>query len=328
MLFSDFVTRVRQDVFPEGEAVHLQTMHNRWIEDALIDLQQKVPGLRTTHYDYIPALQMWWNCGASVTDAPRGWIIGVKSVLETDSCSEVDYDPVSREEFENTVADDKACGCSCYNSAMGEPCFTYSSSGTYGPGPTELYGMRYSAEAYDKPCRSTSGIYTVFDEYIWVYPRLQHDEVLIVEWKGIKRAFGNADPMGAKYDREIERAAELWLEAQVSRKEDGDMEFYATSKAEYADKVAMLVWQDRKEQKVPTSRRPPKFLNCTVYSGACGCGCGTASSATSTTLASSCSSRLAGHGPPGVPTTATVGSSYYDLDTGIIWWWDGTAWSY
>lgn len=328
MLFSQFVTRVKQDVFPEGEAVNLQTMHGRWIEDALIDLQQKIPGLRTTHYDYIPAAQTWWNCGSSVTDAPRGWIIGVKTVLETDSCVEVDYEPVSREEFENKLADERACGCSCYSSTFGEPCFTYSNAGIYGPDPAELYGMRYPAEAMDKACRATEGIYTVFDEYIWVYPRLQHDEVLIVEWKGVKRSFSNADTMGDKFDREIERATELWLEQQVAKKEDGDMVFYAASKAEYADKVKLLIWQDRYEQKVPTTRRPPKFLNCTVYSGMCGCSCTSSSSTTATALASSSSYRLAGHGPPGVPTTAPVGASYYDLDTGIIWWWDGTAWSF
>src|SRR3990167_5080107 len=92
MTYSAWSAARRAAVWPEGEAENLVANHNRWIQDCLIDLQNKVPCLRGFHRDQHRAEDSYFDCGASVYDAPVGFIKNVHTILETDCCARVYYD--------------------------------------------------------------------------------------------------------------------------------------------------------------------------------------------------------------------------------------------
>lgn len=282
MNFSEFSLGVRRTVFPEGEAENLVATHKKWIRDALIDMQQKVECLQTKHYEYVPQAATLYSCGASVFDAPKGFIKGLYTIQGADHCSKVYYLPVSKEEMECLLRSD-CCSSSCHE----EPYGFYLTDDGYLPYPDLPMGMMYSDSYSDKTSRSSCGYFTVFDNQVWIYPHLNSDETAVLEWEGIKRTWEDLETV--EFDREAELGVEYWLESQSARKENGDMDGFSVGRQLYSDHVGKLIWQCRKE------RRIPKRKAC--YSGSCGgtwCGslCGSSSSASSSTPVSSTTATL------------------------------------
>src|SRR5678815_1768942 len=90
MNFTEFKNKVKAVVFPIGEAENLVEIHNTFIVEALIDIQQYIPSFRERNTDVIAFKDTRYNCGSTVTAAPDGIIKRIYSV-GADFCCKTNY---------------------------------------------------------------------------------------------------------------------------------------------------------------------------------------------------------------------------------------------
>lgn len=305
MTFAEFSAARRLAVFPEGEAEELVENHKKWVLDALIDLQLKIPCLQDKHFDTVEFDSTYWSCGASVVEAPRGYIHSFSTALADDLCSKVRRFPVTMDELLCKVDDFKNCGL-------------YQAPDVGGYLAEDLPpDVQLPSATVDLRYRPLTGWYTLQDGRIWTFPALQSTEVAIIEWEGIKRLFADEDEV--EWDREVEQTVEFYLEGHSRRKEDADYDAATTALAAYAIKVGDLIWNCHKERRLP--ERKDCVSNCN------GCGtcatCGGTSSSASTT-ASGCS--LQGSDLPEGVVVASPGC-WYRRQTESEWemWYKNTG---
>lgn len=258
MTYAEFNAARRRAVFPEGEAEELVERHKAYVLDALIDLQLKVKCLRRKHYDFIPFDATLWNCGATVFDAPRGYIHGLKTVQACDFCSPVFRYPVTKAQLEGRMTILRNCG------GFLAPYGMYEIDGTSFYYPELPFGALYVDADIDFSERPTIGWFALHDNQIWTYPALQSYEAIILEWEGIKRAYNDNDTV--EFDQEVNDAVELYLESKARRREDSDYEASASALAAYQVKVGDLIHNCRKETQMFDAFEaeiPPTTSDCT-----------------------------------------------------------------
>lgn len=262
MHFFEFANDIREKVFPDGWAENLKENYRDIIVDALIELQQKVQCLQSNHEDYFPACGTFYSCGASIIEAPRGFIKSIHTVSSDDDCCEkVQYEPVSKAELDCLIKQQVNSVPVCSGSVEHSD-GTYTSGGYDYTYPTlPLPCFEFPTAETDKACRATKGYVALDRRRIWMWPHLQSDEQAVVIWDGVKRDWQNTDEMDETiWDREAKQAVELYLEAESARKFDCDSGHYATAFNSFTDKVALLIWQCTKERRIP--KRAYCFSNC------------------------------------------------------------------
>ncbi len=221
MTFSEFNDAVQQAVFPDGSAENLVANHKNYVLDALIDLQIKVPCLQASHTDYLCASAGFFHCGASVFESPRGFIRSLSTLVPGDTCcQEVRYSPISKAEMNcllETQSQTPCCGTETH------PSHTYMVDGEYIAYPElPLYCFEYPNES-DKTFRASEGFFTIDRGQIWVSPSIQGNELIKLEWDGIKREFDDADVLDEEiFNREVQECVELYLRGKSAAIDDCD----------------------------------------------------------------------------------------------------------
>lgn len=274
--FEQFVSDVSRTVFPEGEAENLVANHRKYITDALIDLQQKVPCLRIQHRDRVSMADTFTECQASVYSAPRGFIAQIYAVTQDNCCAKRHFQPVDWDEMEQILKDNKNCG------RLIEPTYYYTDyyadEYTYTDYPA--YGCFYYADssgATDLRFRPNISFSAIKNGQLYLYPWLQSNEVLVIEWDGIKRSWKDTDEV--VWDREVEDAVEHFLDFRTGYREDCDAQRMQASRAFYDELVAKQIWQCRKERRI--ERRQHYFTNCGDFCNAFSRVSGSSSSSSS-----------------------------------------------
>lgn len=245
--FAEWSARIRLQVIPEREVAHLIPTHQNYIADALIDLQKCVKRLQQDHKTVIQTCDTYYNCGASVFTAPdRALIQKLYTVLSTNWCSKVNYEPVSKDQMDclmSQVELPKQSKGSC------ERCY----SGDYID--YLYYGDQYPDPEYAPHCRSDVGYFALHRSHLWVFPSFLPTENVVIEWDGIKRVWADLDV--ADFDREVEEAAEYYLRWKIKQHEDCDIDAAMLSKLDYEMKRRDLILQARREAELKKS--PPCF---------------------------------------------------------------------
>lgn len=255
MTYTAWIAARRLTVFPDGEAENLVANHNKYIQDALIDLQLKVPCLQTFHRDNHSAESSYFDCGASVYEAPVGFIKGVHTITDTDCCARVYYNPVTEAQMRCLMETQQSCG------------IRYRAYGFY------LYGETYYPYSYeeecqiypdsdlDKPCRASAGSVAMIEGQLYLHPHLQSTEIAVIEWDGIKKTWAASDELDfGTFERQVQNAVELYLERMVARKEDYDPQTTTGAQGDYDLAVAMLIHECNKLKRI--ARLPYCFTNC------------------------------------------------------------------
>lgn len=85
MTFAELKTKIRNDLWPDGEPENLVTAHNNKFVEALVDLQDAVLCYRFGNTDVYPHCSTYFNCGMTVLPAPRGKILRVYTIGKQDS---------------------------------------------------------------------------------------------------------------------------------------------------------------------------------------------------------------------------------------------------
>lgn len=255
--FLDFQLAVRRKAFPEGEAPNLRANHTRYVIEALIDLQLKVPRLQEFHIDYIPQAATYFNCGATVFEPTRGMIRKLSTLTCLDPCDRVIYKPESKERIDCLIAETNACH------DITHPYQTYYDGVAEFDFPAiPILGFEYPGDHSDMPCRATEGYYARHRDHIWIHPAIRSDEIVELEWDGIKREWADADTL--EDDVEVAQAVRLFLLGWVALYEDCDLikarTFYHDSISQpgaYQVKVGDMIWQAMKEARLPKAQTCP-----------------------------------------------------------------------
>lgn len=260
--FDIFVSNIAQTIFPEGESENLLRNHRQYIADALIDLQQKVPCLRTKHRDRHSMADTFLDCAASVLDAPRGFIGQIYAVTQDNCCAKRYFTPIDHDEMLQILADNQNCG------TLVDPTYYYYIDG-YGYLDYPAYGCLYygdSSGATDLSVRPTTGgsFVSMHNGLLYLFPWLQANEVLVVEWDGIKRSWKDTDEV--TWDREVQDAVEHFLASKTGYREDCDLQKVQVERGMYDELVRKQIWQCRKERRI--ERRQHYFTNCGDYCNA------------------------------------------------------------
>lgn len=80
--WSQLLSELRANLWPNGESSNLIASHDKAFLDAIIDLQEYIECLQSNNTTVTPACSTFYNCGLTALDAPRGRIKKV-SVIDT-----------------------------------------------------------------------------------------------------------------------------------------------------------------------------------------------------------------------------------------------------
>lgn len=262
MTYAQFNAAVRASVWPDGEAENLVANHKDYVLDGLIDLQTKVSCLQQNHSDYLCASAGFFHCGASVFEAPRGFIRSLSTIVPGDTCcTEVPYIPISKAEMNCLLQNEQT---TCCGTSETHPSHTYLVDGEYVPYPElPLYCFEYPNEL-DKTFRASEGFFTIDRGQIWVSPQIQGNELIKLEWDGVKRTFDDADVLDDEiFSREVEECVELYLRGRAAVIDDCDFERGAYFNNENMTRPGL--YQVRRADLIHTCEkqgRPPKREYC------------------------------------------------------------------
>jgi hypothetical protein len=246
MTFSEFVTSVRQNVFPEGYAEEMDTRHRSLVVDALIDIQRKVLCKQVDHKSVFNYDDTIFNCGSTVVDAPVGYINKIYTIINDNWCDKVFYTPKDQAFIDCKSDMVKACG----------PTFPYADNYT-NPHP-DGYGDYYPYEGWDSSCRALSGWVALYRSRLSLFPAILSTEKVIVEWDGVQREWGDSDEV--TFDRTVQQAVEWSLKSISGGFEDFDTTQYAAAKAEYQNAIAEMILECREQNRLPG--QTSCFSNC------------------------------------------------------------------
>lgn len=240
MTFDEYYDELSPLLFPEGEAENLVTLHKTWTKDALIDLQQKIPCLRTDHAEYVGQGSTIFNCGASVFDDVDGSIVNVYTLSLAGGCDRVNYTYVDPDRMTAMMQKNRCC---LDQDAVGmNPYLSYEE-----PGAPEYM---VADDTTDKGYRASSGYWTLFRGQIYLFPSIESTEQIVVEWTGIKRTFCSTTAISRSLrERNVMAAVQLYVEAEVERRETRDASSFAAAAALYDQKVGQLIWECRQKSK-------------------------------------------------------------------------------
>lgn len=233
--YLEFVTSVKSMVFPDREAPNLIPVHTRYVLSGLVELQKKIPQLRTRNFELFSFGDTFFRCRVSVVPKPDGPIVRAFTYTKPDHCDAIFYRPVTRELMEFLLAREQ-----CHpddpipvGSPEGEP-------------PEDIY---HQEAITDKGFRACYGFYAVLGNQIYVWPHLESVEYLAVEWSGIKKSYQNTDVM--PFDTDIQEAVELYVLYQQSLREECDIGKKNSMRAEWVEKSSDLIWWYRKKELLP-----------------------------------------------------------------------------
>lgn len=212
MNFAQLKDRVIADAWPMGAPENLVDSLSTYILNGLIEVQRSVPCFQYKHDDIHESCKVYWNCGASVVEAPKGEIRRVYTVdTGTDGqytwCRPVPYRPVDMPEFRRWQAKWKSRWNASWFSAP---------SGT---GANLPMGFDMIAASSDATCgRAQTGVYALdpTTRRLYIAPWIQSTEAIVVEWRGIKRAWASGDTVPE--DEDFIRLMRLWVEREFGRK--------------------------------------------------------------------------------------------------------------
>jgi hypothetical protein len=241
MNFITLFNAVSDSVFPEGRAENLIARHRNIVVDSLIELQHKVPSLRSLQSDVIDQGDTFYKCGASVMDAVPGQITRVYSVEAGKECAKTEYSFVQHQRIRDLMEEFVVCGGDDTAGAL-------PGSGS----PSNPLDLPPGDPAQDRGDRATCGHYSIHQGALYVFPSLESSDSLIVDWSGVRRSWADTTPIPPPLrEREVIRAVELYLEAETHRTETKDLHSYQSAIADYREAVASLIYDARNRTRPP-----------------------------------------------------------------------------
>lgn len=207
-----FLERVKQIVFPDLEPENLSTVHNSYIQNALILLQKHVPCLRSNNVNFYDKDDVIISCDTAYFNGPaNARIQAIYAWNPTELCVRYHY------------AQSVSAAIMCHAEAWADchtqdACHQNLSGDDFCDLETDDEATVFEA---DFKCASDKIFAHTADDVIYIAPRFPCDWALAVHWQGLKRHYENVDLLPD--DDDLIDAAALYVQAERALRNDRDM---------------------------------------------------------------------------------------------------------
>lgn len=251
--FAELVARVKAQNFPEGEPANLVAPHRAFIVDALKRIQKYCPYYQQNHKDIWPFCSTHFNCGMTVVDAPRGTVLAVYTLPANLDCCEIEYrhEPSGLEQLKHYT--------SIWTPRWDDP----PNKGL----PSLQPGFKFSESVTDKPFgRAGYGMFVVHNQRLYVSPRIESTERLVVEWDGMKETWADSDEVVDTDDEEFVKCVALHQLYEHCWRYGQDTQQTQLTLMNRADALAELIYSAKLYEaiavKEPKGFPPTRMVNC------------------------------------------------------------------
>lgn len=254
--YKDFVEKVVERAFPEGEPENLIKPHRQDIVSRLVRLQEACPLYREQHVDVYPHCSTFFWCGATVIDSPPGKIKRLYTLPEEQECCAVFYDYVaSYDKFVDWLFATRPNYVLPDNSLR-----------------LDHIGFSYANKSQDKGIRYSFGKYTINSGKIYIGHRIESTERIIVEWSGVKRKWKDTDLVGLSIFNEDNNEIDELIIMVADYVLGNHLVTYMPTMAEHGmlllyksdSELAELIWKIEKLE-TPEVITEPRYSNANIY---------------------------------------------------------------
>lgn len=206
--YKEFTDRIRRRIWVSpGEPRNLVPAHTEMFKQAMIDLGKWVEILRVNNTSVFPACSSYVDCGKTIVDAPLGEIHRVYTIANSEWCDRVDLWHVSYRELD------------CHARNLINQCVAWEAPLNVGM-PALQQGIKFAQPSTDSPYgRARTGDWAIWRNRLYVFPWLQSNEDLVVEWDGWKKDWGDADLVDTDFwTPDVEAAIESFVRWQTELK--------------------------------------------------------------------------------------------------------------
>jgi hypothetical protein len=187
-------TDIRADVWPSGEAENLVTAHNNQFQEAFAEICKWVKCEQSNNANVIKFCKTNYKMGMTVLSAPVGRIVRVFTVANEDFDDPVFYRPTTWPEPEDWARNLYLFPKPLVTDARKLP-----------------IGFQYSDAAHDSAYgRARTGIWAQDRKNLFLAPWIQSNELVVVEWDGIKEEWDDADPINSEIH--YRKAVKLYMQ--------------------------------------------------------------------------------------------------------------------
>jgi tartrate-resistant acid phosphatase type 5 len=241
-------TELLGDCFPSGQPENLVTQHRNLFQEAFAEICKWSECEQGNNVNVIQFCKTNYKCGMTVVPRPRGIIQRIYTLANGLWC-----DPVFYRQVEWPIPEDWARNL-----------FKAPVSSVL---PEKLpFGFAYADKSTDSRCgRARTGVWAIYNNNIYIAPWIQSNEVVVIEWKGIKEEWEDEDPINPA--RDYRKAVKLYFQYAHERDYgDGTRAVMFKSGAPIGSDgfdraLADLMWQCREETKVRRTHEPTMERN-------------------------------------------------------------------
>lgn len=221
--YSEFRTAVRAIAFPEGSAENLDTTHDNYIQDALINLQTFVPCLRDNHVDFYDKQNFQEWCGTDFNYIQRGVVHAVYAFKPARECRKYHFNQKSTSFIGEWMDQQRCVQCSDQDPALDI---------TRSPLCNEMVNADVACDDYYDNADESDCLFKSSQRYygigpnnkLYLAPRIPCEYKVAVHWEGIKRSWADNDPVPD--DTELKSAVAKYVLSQVALFLDKDPQLY------------------------------------------------------------------------------------------------------
>lgn len=241
--FSTFLSTLRSQCWPDGEAKTLRTTHATFFQAAMADIQKYVPQLQAINIStYARCQRLWEDAKTVLGSPPNGHVDRVYTIVNEEWRDKVYYHSANFHTIERWAK-------RLFEAVTPD-------NGTVG------YGFRYEDADVDSDIgRARAGAWCFHRGKIFVTPWLQSNEVLVIEWRGIKTTYEDADQIDdEKWSIDVQEAIKyyaLWQHEFYF----GDRIQARDLKAMYDTKLSDLMVEFRERTKQQPVQEIPEMVD-------------------------------------------------------------------
>lgn len=241
-------TEIRNQTWPSGEQENLVSAHDQLFQEAAADIAKWVECEQQDNVNLIEFCNTHFKCGMTVIPAPPGVVTRIFTVANKEYCDPVFYRQTNWP------------GPECWARNL----ITFTSPLNVGF-PRLPMGFLQAESSTDCVCgRARTGIWAFYQGNIYIAPWIQSNELIVIEWKGIKTEWSDGDLVNEAQD--YKKALKLYLQYAHER-DYGDLQRAkaflnrrpgSMDEGLYADALADLMWQCREQTKLRDSKECPE----------------------------------------------------------------------
>lgn len=234
-------TDIRNQVWPDGAPENLFSSHELAFQEAFAEVAKWVQSEQVRNTDVIPFSETKFKCGQTLHPHPKGIVRRVYTVLPTVIGNPPGFcDPVDYQETTYPKPEYFARRIMAYLTSLVPPT------------EVNFLGTSDANPQTDSGCgRARVGVFAKNNGTLYVAPWLQSNELLVIEWDGIKTVWRDTDPVTET--QEYKKAIKLYF--QYAHERDfgsaamAQMIHNVAKTGTFDEALADLMWQDRENLK-------------------------------------------------------------------------------